>query len=154
MESDDGRGQAVPSPSVRGRGLKPPGSKIIVTQNGSPSVRGRGLKLAYNRAGNKGIGSPSVRGRGLKPDWVPEGYGTGESPSVRGRGLKREYRGVSCGYVTSPSVRGRGLKLIDYLNADDTPYVALRTRAWIETGIINAIYAEMLFRRPPYEGVD
>ena len=61
------RGLYVPSPSLRGRGLKY--AHLLINDCGlwSPSLRGRGLKSMseYEEEDIK-LWSPSLRGRGLK----------------------------------------------------------------------------------------
>ena len=126
---------AGPSPSVRGRGLKPGGlvclgrSPVVALRAGAWIETCRALAIAdgffvalragawietrYSTSCRRQVsGSPSVRGRGLKR--IPT-LGTamrdGRSPSVRGRGLKRGGEmSTDSGVCSSPSVRGRGLK--------------------------------------------
>ncbi len=81
--------------------------------------------------------SPSVRGRGLKHALI-ELYNScrRKSPSVRGRGLKRLTADRRIEIFRSPSVRGRGLKRTRLFERIAGGRVALRARAWIETGIL------------------
>ena len=100
----------------------------------SPPVRGRGLKPRKAQTPPAAAWSPPVRGRGLKQDDFRQIRSEVRSPPVRGRGLKRYFMPLfENGTLTSPPVRGRGLKPFDLSDEDDQRIVAPRAGARIET---------------------
>ena len=141
----------LPSPSLRGSGLKLICKNQSIRKKKSPSLRGSGLKLRWARLHLfPGQRLPLYEGVDWNVIAVVTKPNLFMSPSLRGSGLKSATRRNLCGAYKSPSLRGSGLKFRNPASTASTLPVSLFTREWIEitTAFSSSVFASVsLFTR-------